>query len=68
MLHHVRRSTAFAFVSAVAMGLAILPDTALFAQITTGTIRGSVVDPEGGSVPGANVTVTNQATKAIRTT
>ncbi|MGA2117045.1 MAG: carboxypeptidase regulatory-like domain-containing protein [Bryobacteraceae bacterium] len=64
----MRRSTIFAFVSAFVIGLVSLPNAALFGQITTGTIRGSVADPEGGSVPGANVTVTNQATKAIRTT
>ena len=40
----------------------------LQAQITTGTITGVVTDPGGSSVPGATVTITDQANKSVRTT
>ena len=38
-----------------------------WAQRTTGTIRGTVTDPTGAVVPGANVTATNTATGFTRT-
>ena len=57
----------------VAAGL-LLAGVALFcgafsqAQLTTGTISGSVTDPTGAVVPGATVTVKNLATGIARTT
>ena len=38
------------------------------AQVTSGTISGTVADPKGAVVQGANVTATNLATNAARTT
>src|SRR6185295_4579964 len=38
------------------------------AQVTSGTISGTVADPNGAVVEGANVTATNLATNAARTT
>jgi len=38
-----------------------------FAQQTTGTIAGRVVDPQGMAVPGANVTATSPTTGLVRT-
>src|SRR5450759_3339986 len=38
------------------------------AQVTSGTISGTVADPNGAVVQGANVTATNLATNAARTT
>jgi hypothetical protein len=38
------------------------------AQTTGGRIRGTVVDPSGGAVPAANVTLKNEATGSERTT
>jgi outer membrane receptor protein involved in Fe transport len=35
------------------------------AQSLTGTLRGTVTDPQDQAVPGAKVTLTNQATKAV---
>jgi len=39
-----------------------------FAQTGTSGIRGTVVDPQGRLVPGAQITVTNVETNAVRTT
>ncbi|MEO7971729.1 MAG: carboxypeptidase-like regulatory domain-containing protein, partial [bacterium] len=41
---------------------------AVSAQVTTGTISGSVADPNGAVVQGANVTATNLDTNSTRTT
>jgi outer membrane receptor protein involved in Fe transport len=38
------------------------------AQATTGTLKGSVVDPQGAAISGATVTVTNEATGIVQTT
>src|SRR5438046_7707758 len=51
--------------SIVAVLLLISPG--LIAQTPSGEISGVVVDPSGAIVPGVTVTVTNPATKAVRT-
>ena len=38
-----------------------------FAQLTTGTISGTVVDQTKASLPGAEVTITNVGTGLVRT-
>ncbi len=40
----------------------LLVATLSFAQRTTGTLRGQVLDPQGAAVANAEVTITNQAT------
>ena len=47
--------------------LLALPGTT-YAQSMTGALSGSVVDESGGVIPGADVTVTNEASKALRRT
>ena len=57
-----RRVQALAFAIA-ALGLALLlPARTAFAQAAYGLISGTVVDPQGASIPGATVTVTNEQT------
>jgi outer membrane receptor protein involved in Fe transport len=38
------------------------------AQATTGTLKGSVVDPQGAAIAGATVSVKNEATSIVQTT
>ena len=41
---------------------------AAHAQVTTGTVRGTVTDPNGAVVPNAKVTITKQSTTESKTT
>ncbi len=52
------------FCLAGLLGAGLLP---LQAQKVTSTIRGTVTDPSGAAIPGANVTVKNQQTNTTRT-
>jgi outer membrane receptor protein involved in Fe transport len=54
----MRRSTNLILV----VLLCLLTGTAAFGQTTTGRLRGQVLDPSGGAVADAQVTVTNQET------
>src|SRR5689334_16679932 len=54
-------------LSAVSL-LLLLAAVPSFAQRSTGTIRGTVVDPQNLVVQGADVTVRNEETGLIRTT
>ena len=47
------------------VALLALPGTT-YAQSITGSISGSVVDESGGVIPGADVTVINEASKGVR--
>ncbi len=49
------------------LGSCLFLSSYLGAQNITATLRGTVMDPSGASVPGATVTVTNQATGLTRT-
>src|SRR5262245_66515361 len=54
---------------AVLMALAVLVLAfagSVMAQETTGTLRGTVLDPNGAAVSGATVTVTSMSTGATR--
>ena len=39
--------------------------TALFSQVTTGRIEGTVTDPQGAAAPGAQIKVTNKLTGQV---
>jgi hypothetical protein len=61
-LNHGRRVVQ---VGAVAIAALLVFSPAVFGQSsTTATIRGTVQDSSGGVLPGANVTLTNEGTKA----
>ena len=47
------------------VALLALPGTT-YAQRMTGELSGSVVDESGGVIPGADVTVINESSKAVR--
>lgn len=46
---------------------AVAASYALFAQGLTGNLSGSVADPSGSAIPGAEITLTNIATNQVRT-
>jgi hypothetical protein len=52
----------------MALVAAVLLSGPVFAQTVTGTISGTVVDPQGQVIPGATVTVVSEATNDARTT
>ncbi|HEY3988167.1 MAG TPA: TonB-dependent receptor [Acidobacteriaceae bacterium] len=55
-----------AVVSAAVIAIAACP--AALAQTITGTVRGTVTDPQGAVVPGAQVTATNESTRVSTST
>jgi hypothetical protein len=60
--------TAGWFFGVVGLGLFLCAGVPAMAQLTTGTITGSVTDPSGAAVPGATITVKNVDTGASRST
>ena len=51
-----------------ALAISLLCATAAWAQITSGSLSGSVIDAQGQVVPGADVVVTNEQTAEVRRT
>jgi hypothetical protein len=66
MPHFSRRKNTLVFACAIL--LAILFVTPVWAQIDVGGVTGTVKDPSGGVVPGAQLTLTNQATGVAQKT
>src|SRR5215467_2164402 len=54
--------------SVLGLGLVVVLSIAVFAQLPTSTLNGTVIDPQGAAVAGAKVSVVNQATGAVRET
>lgn len=61
-LHHDRSRTLRVCLGALLAALLLTP--AAFAQSTTGAIAGTVVDQQGGALPGVTVTATHEPTGA----
>src|SRR5688572_19183982 len=55
------------FIVSIALALFIAPAASAQSQITTGTIEGTVKDPNQAVVPGATVDIKNNATNISRT-
>lgn len=58
----VRRLGSALMLVLAASALVLVSSLSVFAQATTGTLRGTVTDPNGGVVAGATVTAKNQGT------
>ncbi len=63
----LRATKLFLLLAAICAVLA-LTQTPAFAQLTSGDLTGTVLDPTGAAVPGATVTATNTATGVQSTT
>src|SRR5260370_18767267 len=61
----IRAGGLASIVGALLIFLALCPDAS--AQVTGGTISGSVTDPSGAAVPGASVSILNRAKGETRT-
>jgi hypothetical protein len=62
-----RRFSAAWVLSILVLGWTLTTGVHVRAQAGNGTLTGSVVDAQGGALPGATVAVTEQATNAVRT-
>lgn len=62
LLRSARKMRSFVYGMSLAFVFLVLSAAVAFAQLGTGTIRGSVTDPQGGVVPNAQVTVKNTQT------
>jgi len=58
----------FLYVLAIVVGAFVLCSGPAWGQTSTSVVRGTITDPQGKTVPGAKVTLTNLATGAVRTT
>lgn len=56
------RSIAFALAVAVALALSVLKSVPTYAQVAGATLSGTVTDPSGAGIPGAQVSIKNSAT------
>jgi len=62
-----KKRTAYSLLGMLVVFAVFAMSNSALAQRTTGTLRGQVLDPSGASIPGAQVTVTNNATGIAQT-
>src|ERR1700686_1844509 len=67
VMSRIHASKWLGFVLSVALGVLFFGPISAVAQESTGTILGTVSDPQGAVVPGASVTATNTDTHFTRT-
>ena len=63
----IRKTGLLIITCAVALAMGVLSGVPLYAQYTTASLSGRVLDPTGAAVPGAVVTVQNTETGISRT-
>jgi hypothetical protein len=66
-MNQIRRSSKM-IVFVLWLAVAMFLPAFLCAQVDTGGVTGTVTDPSGAAVPGAKVTLTNNATSLVETT
>src|SRR4051812_31477407 len=62
-----RRSSRVWSIAVLVLGWAMIGGATLRAQVGHATLTATIVDAQGGALPGASITVTEQATGASRT-
>lgn len=63
----MKKTIVFSLALIVGLSMGVLARRAAAQTASTGALNGTVYDPSRGVVPGANVTVTNESTGAVRT-
>src|SRR6516225_7353202 len=56
----------FVVLTLLAVGLTLLPATALGQSLTSGGVTGTITDPSGAAIPNASVTLKNNDTGATQ--
>ena len=65
---NIRKTVFFIFICTIALIMGLFTTLPVFAQYTTASLTGRVLDPSGAAVPGATVTAQNTSTGRTTTT
>src|ERR1700759_1820608 len=66
LMNILHRLKSFCFASLAVVALLVVVSFSTSAQVTTASLTGRISDTQGGGVPGAVVSVTDQETGAVR--